>query len=132
MINFLGTAFYINKIQRLESSMKDYLAQPCFTSGQLTECVQKAHCVPPNAPLPQKKIDSIFCLAVKFENMNIQWGVQWLQYSVTSIILATTSIRYNYFLRRNKSCRKLGCKIKASKLSLYSEGDTPPSHLIEI
>ena len=84
MINFIGTAFYINKVQRLESSMNDNLAQPCSTSGQLTECVQKGHCVRPNAPLPQKKIDSNFCLAVKLEKN--EYSVRCTMASVLSHI----------------------------------------------
>ena len=70
--------------------------QPCSTSGQLAECGQKGHFVRPNAPLPQKKVETThFCLVTQFEKMRrILQSVLWLwpHYSLTSEILVAASI----------------------------------------
>ena len=70
------------------------LEQPCSTSGQLAECGQKGHFVLPNAPLPQKKVETThFCLVTQFEKMrHILQSVLWPHYSVTSEILVAASI----------------------------------------
>ena len=54
------------------------LPQPCSTSGQLAECGQKGHFVWPNAPLPQKKLDTPFLSCTKICKMNICQSVHWL------------------------------------------------------
>ena len=42
------------------------LEQPCSTSGQ-SQCCQNGHFGRPNAPLPQKKVETHFCLALQLE-----------------------------------------------------------------
>ena len=46
------------------------LEQPCSTCGQLAKCGQKGHFVRPNAPLPQKKVETHFCLVNSYSLKN--------------------------------------------------------------
>ena len=59
----------------------------------MAECGQMGNFVRPNAPLPQKKVETNFCLVTQIEKMrHILQSVLRLHYSATSEILVTASI----------------------------------------
>ena len=69
------------QLKLLWTSRKHTLEQPCSASGQLAECGQIGDFVRPNAPSPQKKVETYFGLVVQFEKWEtIFWILSHLKF----------------------------------------------------